>query len=74
MLMTSEKLLTKKLESEPDKLLCKEEVHHLNMEEVTGSHQKQVLLKEMMKKHHHHGTQQNQEKFLINTSQLQLLL
>jgi len=74
MLMTSEKLLTKKLESEQDKLRCKEEAHHLNMEEVTGSHQKQVLLKEMMKKHHHHGTQQNQEKFLMLMSKQQLLL
>jgi hypothetical protein len=72
--MTSEKLSTKKLESEPGKLQCKEEVHHLNMEEVTGSHQKQVLLKEMMKKHHHHGTQQNQEKFLMLMSNQQLLL
>ena len=72
MLMTSEKLSTKKLESEPDKLPCKEVDHHPNMEEVTGIKLRLlVLLKE--KTNQHHGTHLNQDKFLMNMSKPQLL-
>ena len=69
----SEKLSTRKPESEQDKLPCKEEDHHLNMEEVTGLLQKlQVLHKKKMKKLF--GIQLNQDKFSMLMSRLLLLL
>ena len=70
--MTLEKLSTRKPESEPDKLLCKEVDHHPNMEEVTGIKLRLlVLLKE--KTNQHHGTHLNQDKFLMNMSKPQPL-
>ena len=70
--MTSEKLSTRKPESETDKLPCKEVDHHPNMEEVTGIKLRLlVLLKE--KTNQHHGTHLNQDKFLMNTSKPQPL-
>jgi len=70
--MTLEKLSTRKLESEPDKLPCKEVDHHPNMEEVTGIKLRLlVLLKE--KTNQHHGTHLNQDKFLMNMSKPQPL-
>jgi len=74
MTMTSERRLMKKLESELDKLPCKEVVHHPNMEEVIGSHQRKKELLVLFKKRKAYGTQLNLEKFLMSMSRQLLKL